>query len=587
MHAWNEITPRSQTAQKYGAVTALAGGAFTLALLVTPSDARACGCFAPPDPSVPVLQAGERIVFAHQDGKITAHIQIQYQGEANEFGWLLPLPSVPKMKLGVDELFTQLIGQTQPKYRLNRVVPDSCRWSTRGRSTAFGGMGRPPAAPGAEDAGDRSPLVIQASIGPYDYAVLHADNKQDMFDWLTNNHYFIPTGTDDVVGPYIHQGAYFLALKLQKGQSAGDLQPVIVEYASELPMIPIILSSVAANPNMGIQVWVLGENRAIPRNYRHTILNEEHIDWFNAARNYNDVVIKAVNEAAGHHSFITEYAGTTGVMKNVLDAPGRFGDRAQLERSTDVRTFTQFLRSNRFPWSSALISILKRAIPYPQGLARNGITEDQYYQQIDYILSGYRQQHPELFQDVPTSVDAAALAAELWTRIVEPTLEAGKLFTDNPKMTRLYTTLSPEDMTLDPVFDYNKTLPDVSNVHEATLTYLCDYFQDGPANTPGILKLPDGREFYVKNQTSWAQRNTTGVPYSTRIELLSIEGAPKVEVNNANKLSPGDARGGCSCSALQSDGARQASGAGLGGGSILLTIAGGILLVSRRRRAGA
>src|SRR5262245_35658829 len=78
-----------------------------LALFYT-SDASACGCFTPPDPSVPIVQAGERIAFAMSGGTVTAHIQIQYQGTASDFGWLLPLPSVPTLDLGTDELFTQL-----------------------------------------------------------------------------------------------------------------------------------------------------------------------------------------------------------------------------------------------------------------------------------------------------------------------------------------------------------------------------------------------------------------------------------------------------------------------------------------------
>ncbi len=57
-----------------------------------PNAAEACGCFAPPSPAEPVVQAGERIVFSHKDGKVTAHIQIQYQGDADEFAWLVPMP---------------------------------------------------------------------------------------------------------------------------------------------------------------------------------------------------------------------------------------------------------------------------------------------------------------------------------------------------------------------------------------------------------------------------------------------------------------------------------------------------------------
>src|SRR6185436_11718433 len=111
------------------------------------------------------------------------------------------------------------------------------------------------------DAG--SPLVIADSIGPFDYAVLKADDQTAMLDWLKQNQYFVPTGTDSVVGNYTHPGAYFLALKLQSGKSTGDIQPIIVHYNSDLPMIPITLTSVGATPNMGIEVFVLGPARAI------------------------------------------------------------------------------------------------------------------------------------------------------------------------------------------------------------------------------------------------------------------------------------------------------------------------------------
>ena len=52
-----------------------------------------------------------------------------------------------------------------------------------------------------DDAGslDPSPVVIQSSIGPFDYAVLKADKRDEMLAWLAKNHYFVPAGTDQVV----------------------------------------------------------------------------------------------------------------------------------------------------------------------------------------------------------------------------------------------------------------------------------------------------------------------------------------------------------------------------------------------------
>jgi MYXO-CTERM domain-containing protein len=563
--------PRSHRLSQTG-LAALSVGAFAGALLASPRSAEACGCFAPPDPSVPIVQAGERILFSHEDGMVTAHIQIQYAGDAAEFGWLLPLPSVPRLELGIDELFAQLTDATQPKYRLNRQGNDVCGWNRQ--LAARAGTDAEASPPNADD----GVVVVEDSVGPYDYAVLKADTRDEMFRWLVDNGYFIPTGTEDVVGPYVREGAYFLALKLRKGNSAGDIAPVVVRYASDLPMIPLILTSVAANPDMGVQVWVLGEARAIPRNYRHTVINEEHIDWFSAGANYNDVIIKATNEAKDGQSFVTEYAGTSDVMDGRLFSPGRFGAEAELASIGEAASFVAYLRSNGFVWSSPLIAILERTFPMPDAVLAAGVSREQYYDSLDYYLGSYRRSNPELFRGVDLAFDAVATARAIWERIVEPTIAAAELLEGHPKLTRLYTTLSPEEMTRDPVFSFNPELPDVSNVHEATLTYLCTGDEAQQSNTPGVLQLPDGRRFYVSTQEAWTQKDRAQIPYSSRIELLREEGPPEIELDNQARMSASDAGDaqGCGCA----DAGASASSTG---GLAALGLVFGLLVVRRRR----
>ncbi len=48
--------------------------------------------------------------------------------------------------------------------------------------------------------------------------------------------------------------------------------------------------------------------------------------------------------------------------------------------------------------------------------------------------------------------------------VSDPALRA--LLSQYPYLTRVYTRISPEDMTIDPVFKFNASLPDVSNVHD-------------------------------------------------------------------------------------------------------------------------
>jgi MYXO-CTERM domain-containing protein len=530
-------------------------------------DAAACGCLTPPDPTVPIVQAGEKILFGIQNGIVTAHIQIQYSGkQATDFGWLLPLPSVPTLELGTDELFAQLYATTQPKYRQLLAYVGNCGFA-QNRGGNFGAPSSSGAG-GGDSSGENNTVVIQDSIGPYDYAVLHADSKDDMLKWLSDNHYFVPAGTDDVVGPYIHQGAYFLALKLHSGETTGDLQPVVVHYASDLPMIPLVLTSVGAQPNMGIQVWMLGQGRAIPRNYLHTVIDDTLIDWPNAGANYNDVITKAVGEAEGKKSFVTEYAGTSQVMKNVLNAPGRFGSIADLAAQTTPSAFFQYLFAHGyavltqsrggpiggggFQLTSQAKAVLAHYVPEPSALATKGISADQFYQSYDYYTGTYRQQNPGDFTGWTMNFLPDMMAQDLKTKVVDPTLAAGAMFDQSPYLTRLYTTISPEDMTKDPVFSYNPGLPDVSNVHQATLTYYCGWFGNSQqATTPAQLKTEQGFlvDFPHGTGTAGTYVPSPDLPGSLRTEILREEGAPEVVSDNSHRISnvlSGDSDSGCS-----------------------------------------
>src|SRR3954466_12103879 len=113
-------------------------------------------------------------------------------------------------------------------------------------------------------------------------------------------------------------------------------------------MIPLVLTSGGAKPDMGLQVWMLGKGRAIPRNYYDTVLNDAVLDWNTAGANYNDVIIRATKEAEGRHTFVTEYAGSSSVVRNLLNAPGRFGSNAELAASADAISFVEYLNSHGF-----------------------------------------------------------------------------------------------------------------------------------------------------------------------------------------------------------------------------------------------
>ena len=562
--------------------------------------AHACGCFAPPDVSQPLVQAGEEIVFAVDNGQITMHVKIRYSGRAGDFGWIVPLPSAPTdsngmpgFDIGADELFSQLEARTQPTYALQRIP---CFQSSTPSIGCGGGDALSGAyADGYDMGASNSPLVKQSTVGPYDYAILKADNKTAMLQWLSDNHYVVPAGTDTAINPYIHPGAYLLALKLHAGAQIGDLQPVVLRYPGDLPMIPITLTSVGATPNMGILIWVLGNGRAIPRNYAHTVINDAQLDWLHQVKNYNDVIIRAVAEAPGKHAFVTEFAGARDIMYGVLDSPHRFDvlntamtqsdpvlfiqtiqpqDQPQGDDYTPYTTFSRVTQG--FALNGQFFAVVGAHIPMPQQLITEGVTPGDYYQRIDFYLRTDRAQRPAAYADIEAKLAAfnpAALAADLRTRIANPTMNAGTLFSTLPTITRLYTTLSPEDMTVDPVFSFNPGLPNLSNFHTGTFNARCD--------GGGTLRTDAGLERAITQEESNQDViPLLPIPASLRIESLSDNGQPTVLTDNTQAIQsalPKESTSGCAASTQ-----RRSSGSGY---LALCGLAMTALLLRRRRLA--
>ncbi len=533
-------------------LTTLAGATALGAALWAPA-ASACGCFTPPDPTVPIVQAGERILFAVDQGMVTSHVQIQYAGTAAEFGWLLPLPSVPTLELGSDEVFTDLYATTQPKYRLNLTFDSSCPQAKNFPGPAYSATdGTNASEAGGGSSPGVSPLVVQDSIGPYDYAVLKADSKDAMLNWLSTNRYFVPAGTDDTVAPYIRPGSYFLALKLRSGKAAGDLQPVVLHYASDAAMIPILLTSTGAQENMGVQVWMLGQGRAIPRNYHHTVINDALIDWQKSGANYNEVIIKAAGEAPGSHTFVTEFAGKSTVMSNQLSYPGRFGDTAILAAQPTALSFVNYLnahgyaRQNVYP--APLKAILAKYIPVPPKLAAQGISADQFYASYQYYTTStyYAKDLTDWTVDYQPQVMTDAIVEA----VIKPTLAAGALFNVLPYLTRLYTTISPKDMNKDPVFSFNRGLPDIANVHEAKMKVGCNSIT-GSENSAWLTTEQGWNLNYPNGRFKAAALDLSTMPASLRIEILREEGLPVLATDNLQVISTtvNKAQGfGCSAS---------------------------------------
>jgi hypothetical protein len=468
------------------------------------------------------------VFVEHDDGTVTAVVQIQYSGPAERFSWVLPVPGTPDVELSSDIAFQRLQAFSNPSYRLNTTVEGECADDFR----AFASFADAGVAIdfGAADAGPTGPpvtVLAHANVGPYVYDVIQLNPELESpgdaaVAWLELNGYDVSGLGGSTLGSYLLDGMNLIAFKLEKGNSAGTIRPVRLRFEASCPMIPIRPTAVAATPDMGVMVWVVGPARAVPTNYLSLELNEAALDWTRGAPNYNAVVTQAANEAGGQ-GFVTEHAVPASAYRDVVYRP----DSA----------FTSFGWESD-PLEELLSQILAR---YGTWDGTSELIRDLFVDEVsiadvsDCLFFGFE---PCDLNTLGTlrpfgSEERALLRARFVDEVIDPVRETNALFAEGAYVTRLYTTLSAAEMTLDPTFDFNPDLPDVSNQHVAERVVRCS-----PSllrsEAPWTAVLPNGQRVHGSGN-GWPvdPSATPALKVATR---LTTRGTGEVVIDNESRI---------------------------------------------------
>ncbi len=507
--------------------SSLLGGALVLGMVSATAPAAACGGFFCSQ-SQPVNQAAERIIFADNgDGTVTAVIQILYEGPSEKFSWLLPISSVPmgdEIAVASNLAFQRLQGATNPNYSLTVRVEGTCR-SEGDFNTADGSQ----SAGGSASSGPRNAeggnVTVEATgiVGAFEWTVISIDPALSKpvdaaVEWLGANGYDVPEGAPALIGPYLDDGMYLLALRLTKGSDVGSIRPLVLTYEGSKPSIPIKLTAVAANADMGVMTWVLGDAQAVPQNYLGLELNEARINWFNASSNYNSVVTAAADEAGGQ-GFVTEFAGSSSTLAQAVFTQFDESQWASFKSSV-FPGFQQMFDSafNTYGQWDGFWDAVSAAVTLPATvkLADFKLCPNCYSSQVQFS--------PSVFVEA------------LETGVIEPVRLVQSLINAHPMVTRLYTTLSADEMTLDPLFTFNPDLPDVSNQHTAERVIECNS-NVGQFEAPWRIELPQGDIIRGgPQQVGMWPAELDSQPANRRILRQSEAGEGRLIENNAEPI---------------------------------------------------
>jgi MYXO-CTERM domain-containing protein len=545
-------------------------------LLYTASS-LACGGFFCNNTS-PVEQAGEQIAFIlDPSGTVTVHVRVAYSGPSESFAWVVPVPAVPELGVSSNGLFDALSAATAPTHVIEYEAGECGGYYAYDVDYSASGGG--PSSYGYSDTG--VVVLDSTQVGPYQTVTLASSSPEALTNWLIESGYDVPPAVGPAIAPYVADGMYLLALKLTKDSDVGDIAPIVMSYPGTTASIPIQLTSVAASPDMPLEVYVFGQSRAVPTSYYHVIPNPFAYDWFTGTVDWQDTIGRAADEAGGH-AFATDFSGDTSRLQGSFYQGQWDGTLVDMRAAGDAIAWWRIVISN-FPASTAILDVFREFIPMPATVT---VDEQSFYNALDYYAADLASQ----------PFDPVAATDALEAAVVQPLRDAEQLVLDAPHLSRLTSSLDAREMTVDPIFELNADMDqEVSNLHTGSLAWVCDA-DDSAMDAPRTFTVaPEGYTVALPSSSALQAMGLTEYEYlqslttfsALRIEQTSATGDPETvsdqsawleeqiallggEATDDPVAADDPAAGGCGC----------ATGA-TGGGWTLLAL---VPIALRRRR---
>ncbi len=205
----------------------------------------ACCYFAAKDKDV--NQPGQKAFLTwNADEQVeTFTVQPRFEGNARDFGMVIPTPSKPKLDEMPRDFFKELAVFTilEPmdlsKYK---------QFPRGGAGVKYGA-----AAPEAARATKSTVKVLEAGIvGSLDYKIITAERADDLYAWL-KEHQYSYGGDEATLDHYIKQKWFFTVMKIDPAQMKkrpdgsydGEVTPTRFQFSSEKLIYPLKITQIS------------------------------------------------------------------------------------------------------------------------------------------------------------------------------------------------------------------------------------------------------------------------------------------------------------------------------------------------------
>jgi hypothetical protein len=203
----------------------------------------------------------QEAIFREGDGWSEVDYRVEYEGDAADFGWVIPIPGAfASLKEANLELFDTYRNCTQPILEYVGDDEDSgCSCARSQSKNDAGGLG--------DTRGDVT-VVAEGFAGDYEYTVLEATSTAGLLTWL-DEHGWETMGADAALDAYVAAGGFqFVSIALmptvaETPETGRELPPIRIRYEGNELRYPAMMARVAMElTEIRTRIFVEGEERA-------------------------------------------------------------------------------------------------------------------------------------------------------------------------------------------------------------------------------------------------------------------------------------------------------------------------------------
>lgn len=220
----------------------------------------ACCYFAALDKDV--TQPGQRAFISYDEEARSEAFTVQptFQGNATDFGMVIPTPARPKLQEMPREffkalaVFTILEPMDMKKFKSMRIY----------KSSAGGAQTRG----GVDESRPAVRVLEHGVVGSLDYKILEADRADALYEWLKQNRYSY-SGDTKTLEYYVNKKWTFTVMKIdprqmkknKDGTYTGEVTPTRFTFSSKTPIYPLHITQISVKDRTDALLYVMSNQK--------------------------------------------------------------------------------------------------------------------------------------------------------------------------------------------------------------------------------------------------------------------------------------------------------------------------------------